>query len=256
MLRCHSQPDECNIPKQTKLDRIQYPGGHLSIYFGSQTGTAETYAKQLDREGAELGFMVHVVDLEETNVADLLTAERRDDDISKAVFLCSTYGEGEPTDNSASFIMELKSKIGVTADVEEEKKDSDSPCFDPCLAGLEYCVFGLGNTQYEHYNAMGKFFDAATEKLGGRRIAPIGLGDDDNDIEDDFEKWMNSLTPPLRIVVSILILGLFAGVITVLFVALYCCTGITPCDLMLCFFACVCALFLACPDDRVRYVYY
>ena len=168
----------------------------MSIYFGSQTGTAETYAKQLEREGAELGFLVHVVDLEEMNIAHLLTKARSDDDISKAIFLCSTYGEGEPTDNSANFVMELKSKIGVTADVEEEKKDSDPPFFEPCLAGLEYCVFGLGNTQYEHYNAMGKFFDAAIEKLGGHRIAPIGLGDDDNDIEEDFEKWKDNVLWP------------------------------------------------------------
>lgn len=196
MFRRKSQSEECYEPKEAQLDRNQYPGGIVSIYFGSQTGTAETYAKQLEREGVERGFLVHVVDLEETQVAQLLTKERRDDDISKAIFLCSTYGEGEPTDNSLSFVMELKSRIGFAVDMEEEKKDSEPPLVEPCLAGLEYCVFGLGNTQYEHYNAMGKFFDSAIEKLGGNRVAPIGLGDDDNDIEDDFEKWKDNVLWP------------------------------------------------------------
>lgn len=191
--------EKCDIQKT--LDRTQYPGGHVSIYFGSQTGTAETYAKQLEREGADHGFLVHVIDLEETHIDTLLSEERRDHEnsVSKAVFLCATYGEGEPTDNSADFVNELKSHMGFVAATEEEKKDPDSLSYDPCFVGLDYCVFGLGNTQYEHYNAMGKFFDVTLEKLGGTRIAPIGLGDDDVDLEDDFEKWKdNVLWPTLK----------------------------------------------------------
>jgi NADPH-ferrihemoprotein reductase len=167
----------------------------LSIYFASQTGTAETYANQLVREGADHGFLVHVIDLEDIDVDSLLSEERRDDEKSKAVFLCSTYGEGEPTDNSAAFVMELKSRTGLTMGNEEEKKE-EMPVVEPCLAGLDYCAFGLGNTQYEHYNAMGKFFDSTMELLGGSRVAPMGLGDDDNDLEADFENWKDTVLWP------------------------------------------------------------
>ena len=191
-----SQPVIAEETVTVKFDRAQYPGGHVSIYFGSQTGTAETFAHQLEREGAEHGFLVHVVDLEDTEIDQLLSEERRDDAVSKAVFLCATYGEGEPTDNSAAFLMDLKSRTGLTVGIEEEKKEAEPVVVEPCLAGLDYCVFGLGNTQYEHYNAMGKFFDVTVEKLGGNRIAQIGLGDDDTDLEEDFEKWKDKVMWP------------------------------------------------------------
>lgn len=168
----------------------------MSIYFASQTGTAETFGNQLEREGAEHGFLVHVVDLEDIELEDFLSEERRDDATSKALFLCSTYGEGEPTDNSATIVMDMKQRAPGD-DEQEEKKETEGSV--PCLGGLDYLVFGLGNTQYEHYNAMGKFFDNSLEKLGGRRVAPIGLGDDDNDLEEDFEKWKdNVLWPTLK----------------------------------------------------------
>jgi hypothetical protein len=40
-------------------------------------------------------------------------------------------------------------------------------------------VFGLGNKTYEHYNSMGKFWDARLAELGAHRVYDMGLGDDD-----------------------------------------------------------------------------
>ncbi len=57
------------------------------------------------------------------------------------------------------------------------------------LRDVDYAVFGLGNKQYEHYNNMSRFMDAALEKCGARRVADLGLGDDDDDLEGDFEAW-------------------------------------------------------------------
>jgi NADPH-ferrihemoprotein reductase len=195
-----AQNSQNSIPgkaaESVHVDRIKYPGGLVTIYFGSQTGTAETYAKQLAGEGADHGFLVHVVDLEDTTVLEFVQEKSRDDMISKAVFLCSTYGEGEPTDNALSNVTAMKSLLGVDVGKEEEKKEFENATTQPILSNLQFCVFGLGNTQYEHYNATGKFFDVALEKLGATRIAPIGLGDDDKDIEEDFEKWKDSVLWP------------------------------------------------------------
>ena len=105
----------------------------------------------------------------------------------------ATYGEGEPTDNAATFVNFLKMKAGMkTNDAigEEKKEDGDLDDTDAlCFKGLHYSVFGLGNTQYEHYNAMGKTVDTGLEKTGAQRILTIGLGDDDNDLDGDFESW-------------------------------------------------------------------
>ena len=154
----------------------------MTVYFATQTGTAETFARQLEREGPDHGFYIHVQDLEDIDSVDkFMDSTKGDDDDDRVVviFLAATYGEGEPTDNSNEIVQLLKEKV-------LEKTHS-------CLQGLEFCVFGLGNRQYEHYNAMGKFFDEMLDKLGGTRIIPVGLGDDDADLEGDFESWKDQM---------------------------------------------------------------
>jgi len=187
----------------SEIDKEIYPGGHLTIYYGSQTGTSETFANDMQREGITNGFKVRVVDVEDAGedndlITELSNEDYRDDEgRSRALFLMATYGEGEPTDNAMNFINWLQQKSGmkgVASNIvlEEEEKD------DSCLAGLDYAVFGLGNTQYEHYNAMGKLVDSALVKTGAQRITKLGLGDDDTDLESDFEKWREKLWPLLK----------------------------------------------------------
>ena len=180
------------------MDKEKYPGGQISIYYGTQTGTAESFARELEREGDENGFLVHVVDLEDVKVEELLADNRKDADsgISRAFFLTSTYGEGEPTDNTVDFVARLKeiSKIEVIAS-EEEKKEGELESTegeDVDLSALHYGVFGLGNREYEHFNAIGKFFNSALERSGATRVVELGLGDDCQDLEGDFETWKDS----------------------------------------------------------------
>ena len=185
-----------------------FPGGHLTVYFGTQTGTAESFAQQIEREGEQNGFKVKAVDLEdiEDDVSGgMLSAGTRDESgNNKAIFLMSTYGEGEPTDNAARFIQLLRQKSGMTgpntdagSDTEEEKKADQGDLLDPSyLNGLQYAVFGLGNKQYEFFNAMGKAADEGLEKVGATRIMELGVGDDDDDLEADFENWKDKLLWP------------------------------------------------------------
>ncbi|CAN0563299.1 unnamed protein product, partial [Ectocarpus sp. 12 AP-2014] len=62
------------------------------VYFGSQTGTAESFAQIIAAEGRRHGFHIDVVDLEEFSASELLEK-------GKAIFIMATYGDGEPTDN-------------------------------------------------------------------------------------------------------------------------------------------------------------
>ena len=61
------------------------------------------------------------------------------------------------------------------------------------MQGLSYGVFGLGNKQYEHFCAVGKRIHKALASLGGHAIVRRGDGDDDEDIEADFESWRTEL---------------------------------------------------------------
>ena len=233
--------EDTTQPAIEELDPAQYPGGHLTIYYGSQTGTAESFAQQIAREGDDHGFKVHVVDLEDVTEdaaaaadGDLSTAiqaalmdpaKADANGCSRAVFLMATYGEGEPTDNAAQFVALLKDKAGITsnynfeaeleaaaakkaaagsageADYGEEKKgefgDDDNTTTDAAFFnGLSYAVFALGNRQYEHFCAMGKLTDAALGVTGADRLAEVGIGDDDNDLEGDFENWKDTVMWP------------------------------------------------------------
>ncbi|CAM9262505.1 unnamed protein product [Choristocarpus tenellus] len=163
-------------PATEEGDSLAFPGGTLSVYFASQTGTAEGFSRIIAEEGRRHGFKTCVVDLEDFEEEQLRTT-------GKAIFLMSTYGEGEPPDNAIAFSAWLADEEGVLESSH--------------LAGLEVAVFGLGNRQYDHYNQMGKRTDAGLEKLGTKRMYMYGEGDDDGSLEEDFEAWKEGLWPAL-----------------------------------------------------------
>ena len=123
------------------------------------------------------GFDVKVVDLEGFSPESLsaITSEQL------AVFLMATYGEGEPTDNAVSFYKFITNK--------------DEP---PTLPNLLYTVFGLGNKQYEHFNRMGKLTDRKLQELGASRVFDYGEGDDDANLEEDFDQWKAKMWAALQ----------------------------------------------------------
>eukprot|EP00937_MAST-01D_sp_MAST-1D-sp2_P003992 g3992.t1 len=152
------------------------PAGPITIYFGSQTGTAEGFGKTLAQDAARHGFDATVADLEDFEFEDL--AQQR-----LALFVVATYGEGEPTDNAVRFLRVLK--------------NADDEIEEGALAALQYSTFGLGNRQYEHYNKMGRDVHKMVGALGAQEAFAYGEGDDDADLEDDFEAWKEGLWPAL-----------------------------------------------------------
>jgi len=197
-----SEPAVDEPAKEVIVDRVRYPGGRLTVYYATQTGTAESFAKEIEREGKDRGFLVSIEDVEdlEAKSAGMVDPEKRSPfgadtkpgEMPRCVFLTATYGEGEPTDTALSLVHEMQDLMADEGEEEEEK------AAEPSLQGLEYAVFGLGNREYEIFNAMGKFFDGALEKLGGDRFHELGLGDDSDDLEADFEKWKEGMWASLR----------------------------------------------------------
>ena len=153
------------VPSSTGLQRP------MTILFGSQTGTAEGFATTLMREARARGYAARTVDLDDLSQGELSRVD------GLCIFLLATYGEGEPTDNAIAFHR--------WANNDDRSPDS--------LAAIQYAAFGLGNTQYKHYNYMGKWVDKRLKELGAERLVPLGLGDGDGDIDADFEAWRAAL---------------------------------------------------------------
>ena len=59
---------------------------------------------------------------------------------------------------------------------------------------LQYVAFGLGNSQYNHYNRVVEVVDANLEKIGATRLAPVGKADDaNNTTQEDFTAWRDDI---------------------------------------------------------------
>lgn len=104
------------------------------ISYASQTGFAEELAWHTARLLHTAGVPARVKTLSETSADDLMQAER-------ALFIVSTYGEGDPPDNASLFATKLMS--GKLA-----------------LPNLHFGVLMLGDSEYAHFCGFGRTLTA------------------------------------------------------------------------------------------------
>lgn len=159
------------------LETLKKNNKNTLLLFGSQTGTAEDYANKLSRElHSRFGLNTMVADFADydfDNFGDIT------DDIL-VFFIVATYGEGEPTDNADEFHTWLTDEADT-------------------LSTLRFTVFGLGNSTYEFYNAIGRKFDQLLEEKGGERFAEYGEGDDGTGtLDEDFLSWKDGVFDSLK----------------------------------------------------------
>ncbi|KAK8119929.1 sulfite reductase (NADPH) [Apiospora kogelbergensis] len=135
-------------------------GAPLTILFASDNGNAQGLAKRLGNRGRARGLKTTVMAMEDYPVEDLSTEEN-------IIFVTATAGQGEFPQNGLSFWHAVK----------------DSTDLD--LANVNYSVFGLGDKHYwprkqdrVYYNKPAKDLDRVLGNFGGKRLADVGLGDD------------------------------------------------------------------------------
>jgi len=159
------------IPQKAKKESSHKNdnGIPMKILYYSQTGTAEDFAQRLSEDLSSFGFSPETIDVENYDREEFQNEKL-------VVFLASTYGEGDPPDNASEFHQWLMAPERAEEDLK-----------------LSFAVFGLGNKTYDRFNQVGKEIDGALERIGGKRLFALGLGDDDVNIEKDFLSWKKEL---------------------------------------------------------------
>lgn len=114
------------------------------VAYASQTGNAEELATQTAQSLQLAGIPVRLCALAELTAMDLQQVER-------ALFLVSTYGEGDAPDNAAAFMGRL-----MTGEL--------------ALPQLHYGVLALGDRSYGQFCGFGRALDAWLATQGASRL--------------------------------------------------------------------------------------
>lgn len=145
------------------------------IFWGSQSGTSERFAETLGREClSHFGINAVVADISDYDAESISKIQST----HFVIFILSTYGEGDPSDNTAGLWDWIKQ-------VKDKQKRVES---------LRYLAFGLGNSNYKYYNRVLDVVADALDNAGATALMPRQKADDANGgTEEDFQTWKDDL---------------------------------------------------------------
>jgi sulfite reductase (NADPH) flavoprotein alpha-component len=143
----------------------------IPVFYASQTGTAEGLARKLTKELKSKGHNASAISLEAYTSAALA-------DVRHAVFIVSTYGQGDAPDAVQPFYEQV--------------------CVEhfPRYENLQYSVFALGDRHYETFCKFGIDLDNKLASLGANRIC--ARVESDVDVDAPFARWKTELLKSLE----------------------------------------------------------
>ncbi|SDU37773.1 bifunctional cytochrome P450/NADPH--P450 reductase [Halopseudomonas salegens] len=164
-------PQEAPTAKTTAHAETSAKGVPLLVLYGSNTGSAEAFARRISEEAAHNGFAARCHSLDE-QTGSLPT--------DGPVLLLSASYEGEPPDNARRFVDWL----------------ADQPA--DSLTGVRYAVFGCGNRQWAStYQAIPQKLDDCLQRAGAEALLPRAEADANADFFATFDDWYRGLWPTL-----------------------------------------------------------
>ncbi|NYT86427.1 assimilatory sulfite reductase (NADPH) flavoprotein subunit [Pollutimonas harenae] len=143
----------------------------LTILYGSQTGNAKRVAESLAEQAGGHGLNTRLV-----RADSYTTRELKDEQLLYIVM--STQGDGDPPDDSLSFVEFLSSRRA------------------PKLPQLKYAVLGLGDSSYPIFCGIAQRIDARLQELGATRLHEVGTAD--LDIETVALPWQETAIEEAR----------------------------------------------------------
>lgn len=143
----------------------------LMILYASQTGNALDAAERVGREAERRGCRSTVLSIDEFDSSSLPFEDT-------IIFVVSTTGQGDIPDS-----MKVFWKFLLQRNLSKH-----------WLEGVNYAVFGLGDSGYQNYNFVAKKLDKRLSDLGGMAIIEKGLGDDQHPsgYEGALDPWLFS----------------------------------------------------------------
>ncbi|GAW21371.1 hypothetical protein ANO14919_108900 [Xylariales sp. No.14919] len=167
---------QSNRPAATRniAEKLEQTNQRVVIFWGSQSGTSEIFAHKLARE-CHLRYGVDAIALDLSDYDPETISQIPDTKL--AIFILSTFGEGDPSDNTAGLWSWLHKGPPTVS-----------------LPTLQYAAFGLGNSNYKYYNRVVDVVVESLEKAGAKAFMPVGKADDANGgTEEDFLAWKTDL---------------------------------------------------------------
>ena len=134
------------------------------ILYGSETGTAESYARQTARRlNAHHPVVMTLNEYDPTNL----------DQEQTVLVVTSTFGNGELPGNAARFLTQIQQQP------------------DGTFRRFRFSVMALGSTVYPHFCSGGVAVDRELARVGGTRVVDMHRGDEIKGQASTFRQWLD-----------------------------------------------------------------